>query len=141
MPVISTRRIETLSTMPATARSDVAVYRVAQDCEPLTKLDDSVVERVLWPVAGRQNLGVRDDVIALVGVLANWRLEVGKLRHVALDPLAQLDLGEVRVVEADVVRLFAHASELVDAVQEYPRDVPHVDEVPLEVPLEHHHGR
>src|SRR5262245_33477969 len=61
---------------PVTSRrSDVAVLRVADHSEALDEFGDPHVEHVLRPPAGRLDLGVGDDVVALVRVLADRGFE------------------------------------------------------------------
>src|ERR1051326_7040406 len=86
--------------------------------------------------ASAPDLLVRDDVVALVGVLADRRLDVAEAGQLALDAGAELELREVGAVETDVVDLAAHRLEALERVQEGARDVPHVDEVAPEVALE-----
>ena len=52
---------------------------------------------------------------------------------------AKLELGEVRVVEADVVGLALHFLEVGDAVQKRARHVADVDVIALEMPLKNQH--
>src|SRR5689334_15449130 len=112
---------------PMSRGSDVAVAAVAQDRVALDQLADAAVEPPLGAEARACEPRVRHDVVALVRVLADRRLDVHEARHVLLDRLAQLDLGEVGLVEADVVGPAAHLLEVLEGVEEDARNVLDVD--------------
>jgi len=53
--------------------------------ESLDKLSDAHVQGMRGLIAGCQNPRVRNDVIALVGIFADGRLQERKIRHVLPD--------------------------------------------------------
>src|SRR5687768_4098640 len=83
------------------ARSDVAVTGIADHREALDELRDSRMQRHLRLVAGRLDLFVRHDVVALVRILADRRFQNDEVGHLLPDGVAQLHLGDVRVGQAD----------------------------------------
>ncbi len=70
---------------------------------------------------GPFDLLVGHDVVALIGVLADWRLDENKVRHLLLDPLAQFALRQIGVGKTDIVRLVFQFIEMVEAVEENAR--------------------
>src|SRR6185436_16637605 len=75
-------------TMPApiTAKStcggsEVSVPRVADHRETLQQLPDAVIQRHRGPVPRLLDLLVRDDVVALIGILGQGRLHDREVRH------------------------------------------------------------
>src|SRR3990167_1390159 len=82
-------------------RSDVSVSRVADHGVTLDQFLDAEIERVHLLESGCFDLGVGNDVIALIRVLAHRCLQENKLRQVFLNGLTQLLLGNVGVRQAD----------------------------------------
>src|SRR5690349_10426267 len=111
--------IYTLYAYGKAARSlDVREARVPEDRVALDQLADPALEAPLGLEPGGAEALVRHDVVALVRVLADRRLEVDEARHELLDRLAELELGEVRFIQADVVGLAPHGVEVLEAMQE-----------------------
>src|SRR3954462_11398552 len=77
--------------------SGVAVPAVAQDRVTLDQLVDAGSERIPGPESGGLDPLVGDDVVALVGVLADGRLEVDEAWHMLADLGTKLQLREIRV--------------------------------------------
>ena len=67
----------------------VRVDRVADRAVPLNQFADSIVERVLGVISGRLDAAIRDDVVALVGVLSDRSFKINEARHLGLDAFAQ----------------------------------------------------
>src|SRR4051812_24541958 len=91
--------------------SDVAVSAVAQDRITLDQLPDAGIERVSGPVSCGLDLVVGDDIVSLVGILADGSLEEDEARELLADLGAQLQLREVGVAQADVISLIFHGVE------------------------------
>ena len=72
------------------ALSHIAMARVLNHCVALDQFPDAVIERICRLESRRLDLRVGDDVIALIGVLADWRLQKQEIGEVPLDGLAQL---------------------------------------------------
>src|SRR5438876_925847 len=80
--------------------SDIAVPAVAQDRIALDQLLDARIEGMTWPEPGGFDLGVGDDVVALVRILADGSLEEDESRQLLADLGAQLQLREIGITEA-----------------------------------------
>ena len=79
------------------------------------------------------------DVVPFVRVLADGRFQKDELRQMLLDHGAEFQLGEIRLVQPDVVGLALHGLEVIERVDKHARHIAHVDIVALEMPLEDHH--
>src|SRR5216110_542773 len=111
----------------------------------LDQLRDAVIDRVTRPKSGPFDLLVRDDVVALVRVLADRRLDKIEIGHLQLDALAELGLrqvrlGLVRVGQADIVDLALHPLEIADGVNKDSGHIADMDVVADEMRLEQHDG-
>src|SRR5262245_16176746 len=74
--------------------SRVRVPRVVADHpEALDQLTNPVVERERRPESHPLNFLVRDDIVTLIGILADLRLEDGE-RHEPLDSLTEFPLRQ-----------------------------------------------
>src|ERR1700737_1307366 len=85
-------RPRSLRARPSAAPLHVSIDAVPDHPVALDKLADAGVEGVEGPIARRLDLGVGDDVIALVRILADRRLDVDEAGDLRLDPLAELCL-------------------------------------------------
>lgn len=101
---------------------------------------DAVVEGELGAPACGEDAGVGDDVIAFVWVFANWGFKEDEIGEVLLDFLAELELGEVGVFEADVVGAATHGGEVGDGKSEDGGGIANVQIVALEMRLEEDDG-
>src|SRR5487761_1884281 len=71
----------------------VAVFRRRPDhAIALDELADAIIERISRRVAGGLDLGVGDDVVALVGILADRRFQIDEFRKLRLDARAEFGL-------------------------------------------------
>src|SRR5262245_44083359 len=84
-------------------RSDIRVNRIAQNSEPLDQFLNAAIEAPFRFETGAGDARVGNNIIALVGILADRRFEVDEFRQMFLDDRAQFELREVRVVEPHVV--------------------------------------
>src|SRR3990172_11369086 len=80
---------------------------------------------------------VRHHVVPFVRVFAYRSLEIHEIPDMLLYFGAEFYLREVGIRKRDVVGLILHGVEVLDCVDERPRDVADMDIVSLEVPLEH----
>ena len=103
--------------------SDVAVDAVADHPVALDELANAVIEAEFRRVSGAFDLRIGNDVVAFVGILADWRFEIDEARYLRLDPLAQLRLRNIGVRQADVIGPALHLVEIVDRMNEGTRDV------------------
>src|SRR5438309_2167836 len=97
----------------------------------LEQLADALVERAPGDESGPTQPFAGDDVIALVGILADGAEVDVERRHVFLDLEGQLFLGEVGGVQADIVGLADHVISMPDTEYQAVRDIANVDVVAL----------
>src|SRR5579862_4463377 len=104
------QRYEHGTSEASTTASGVAELHRAQHSVAFEQFGDAGVDRMRRAKPGRLDLRVGDDVVALVRVFADRRLDKIEIRHLQLYALAQfglreIGLGLVGVGQADIVNL------------------------------------
>src|SRR6185436_7317212 len=105
-----------ITTSMAFSPSGIAVGVRSENLVGPNQLPDAVVEREAGLVARLLDLLVGDDVVALVRILPDRRLQEREARDVDLDPLAELLLREVGVAQAHVVGPAGHGVVVLQPV-------------------------
>jgi hypothetical protein len=83
--------------------SHVRIQRVLQDGVAFDQLADAIIQQMCRRPASGQDARVGNDVIPLVGILPDGRLEINKFRQMLLDGRAEFELGEVGIPEGDIL--------------------------------------
>src|SRR5262245_19163984 len=127
-----------LSVLVDSARkaSGIAVSSQGERAIRLDEFRNSDFQSATGFEAGLAESLIRDDVIALVRVFADLGVMDEKLWHVFLDLFAELLLGQVGVVEAEIKGSADHFLLIVHRVQEAVGDVANVHIVAFEMLLE-----
>src|SRR5215469_7139282 len=112
----------------------VCVPGVPDHRETLDQLLDSLVQGVRRTEPSSLDFFVGNDIVAFVGIFANGRLKEDKRGYVLLNALAELELAEVGLAQADVVRT-AHGVEILEGMGEGTRTVTDMTVVPLRMRL------
>src|ERR1043165_1005810 len=122
------------------AWSDVGVKGVAKDSEAFDQLLNAAVKVPFGFEASGGDAGVGDNVVALVRILADGGFEEDETRKMFFDDGAEFELGQVGVVQADIVGPAFHGGELIEPMEERAHDVADMDVVALEMALEDDDG-
>src|SRR3989337_3061257 len=118
--------------------SNIAVPGVVYHSIPLYQLFYAGIERMRCLKPCFFDFFVGHYVIPFIRVFAYRGLEIHEIRNVLLYLCAEFYFREVGIRKPYVVRLIFHGVEVLDRVDERPRDVADMDVVPLAVSLEHY---
>lgn len=110
----------------------IPIARVLDHRISLDQVIDPRIQGVCGLKTGGLNLRIGDDIVPLIRVLADGRVEKHEVGNVFLDMFAELSLRNIGIGQADVVDLAFHLVELFDGMLEHARDISYMDVIPFE---------
>ena len=110
----------------------IPIARVLDHRISFDQVADSRIERVHRFEAGSFDLGIGDNIVPLIRILADRRVEKHEVGNLFLDMFSELSLRNVSIGQTDVVDLAFHLVEIGNATLEHARDVAHMYVITLE---------